>query len=135
MPKHWLFTTKPEDYSYTDLERDQRVVWGRKQNNITLKNLRDVRLGDQILIYHAGAEMAVIGLAEALTDAHPDPQENDESLVVVEIKPKRRFRQPILLAELKASSALSDFDPARLSTMAVMPVRDAQWEAIQEMVR
>jgi len=133
MPRHWLFKTEPEDYSYGDLERDRRVMWSGLRNSITLKNLREVRLGDQILIYHAGAEKAVVGVAEALTDAYPDPEENDESVVVVEIKPKRKFGQPLLLAEIKASNALSDFDPARLSLLSVMPVSNAHWEAIQEL--
>ena len=134
MSRHWLFTTEPEEYSFSDLERDHRVMWGGVRNNLTLKNLREVRLGDQILIYHSGDEMAIVGLAEAVTEAYPDPQENDESMVVVEIIPKRKFAQPVLLAELKASSALSDFDPAR-SSISVMPVSHAQWEAIQELLK
>jgi len=133
MPRYWLFKTEPEDYSYGDLERDQRVMWSGLRNSITLKNLRGVRLGDQILIYHAGAEKAVVGVAEAVTDAYPDPEENDESIVVVEIKPRRKFSQPVLLAEIKASSALSDFDPARLPLLSVMPVSNVDWEAIQEL--
>ncbi|MGH9938331.1 MAG: EVE domain-containing protein, partial [Blastocatellia bacterium] len=127
MPRHWLFKTEPEDYSYGDLERDRRVMWSGLRNSITLKNLREVRLGDQILIYHAGAEKAVVGVAEAVTDAYPDPEENDESVVVVEIKPKRKFDQPLLLAEIKASNALNDFDPARLSLLSVMPVSNPHW--------
>jgi len=133
MPKHWLFKTEPLDYSYDDLERDQRVMWGGVRNSVTLKNLRDVRLGDRILIYHSGDENAVVGLAEAVTDAYPDPAENDESVVVVEIRPRRRFAQPVLLAEIKASNALSDLDPARLPLLAVMPVSNLHWEAIQDL--
>ena len=84
MPNHWLFKTKPEDYSYDDLERDQRVMWSGVRNSVTLKNLRGVRLGDQILIYHEGDENAVVGTAEAVTDAYPDPEEGDASVVVVD---------------------------------------------------
>ena len=135
MPRHWLFTTESEEYSYDDLARDKRVMWAGVRNSITLKNLREVRLGDQILIYHAGDENAVIGMAEAVTDPYPDPQENDESVVVVEIVPKRKFAQPILLAEIKAAPALSDFDPARLPELSVMPVSNVHWEAIQEILK
>jgi len=133
MPRYWLFKTEPEDYSYGDLERDRRVMWSGLRNSVTLKNLREVRLGDRILIYHAGAEKAVVGVAEAVNDAYPDPEENDESVVVVEIRPKRKFSQPVLLAEIKASNALSDFDPAQLPPLSVMPVSNAHWEAIQEL--
>jgi predicted RNA-binding protein with PUA-like domain len=131
MPKHWLFKTDPQEYSFDDLERDQRVMWGGVRNSVTLKNLRDVRLGDQIMIYHTGDENAVIGTAEAVTDAYPDPAENDESVVVVEIRPRRKFAQPVLLAEIKASNAMSDLDPARLPLLSVMPLSNLHWESIQ----
>jgi predicted RNA-binding protein with PUA-like domain len=133
MPSYWLFKTEPEDYSYDDLERDQRVMWSGVRNSVTLKNLREVRLGDQILIYHGGGENAVVGTAEAVTDAYPDPKEDDASVVVVEIKPKRKFAEPVLLAEIRALEELGDFDPARLSLLAVMPVNNAEWQAIQEL--
>ncbi len=135
MPNHWLFKTEPEDYSYDDLERDQRVMWSGVRNSVTLKNLRGVRLGDQILIYHEGDENAVVGTAEAVTDAYPDPEEDDASVVVVEIKPRRKFAQPVLLAEIRASDDLDDFDPARLPLLSVMPVSNAQWQVIQELSR
>jgi len=135
MPNRWLFKTKPDDYSYDDLERDQRVRWSGVRNSITLKNLREVRLGDQILIYHEGDENAVVGMAEAVTDAYPDPKEDDASVVVVEIKPKRKFAEPVLLAEIRASRALGDFDPARLPLLSVMPVSNMEWQVIQELSR
>ncbi|MGE0126773.1 MAG: EVE domain-containing protein [Blastocatellales bacterium] len=133
MSRHWLFITEPDFYSYDDLERDQGAVWGGVSNQLALKNLRDVRLGDQILIYHAGNEQAVVGMAEAVTDAYPDPAENDEMIVVVDIKPKRKFAHPVLLAEIRASDALSEFDLTR-TPPPVMAVSNAQWDAIQEML-
>src|SRR5215510_801235 len=135
MPNRWLFKTEPQDYSYDDLERDQRVIWSGVRNSVTLKNLRDVRLGDQILIYHEGDENAVVGMAEAVTDAYPDPKEDDASVVVVEIKPKRKFAEPVLLAEIRATEELGDFDPARLPLLSVMPVSNAEWAAIQGLSR
>jgi len=135
MPNRWLFKTEPQDYSYDDLERDQRATWSGVRNSVTLKNLREVRLGDQILIYHEGGENAVVGTAEAVTDAYPDPGEDDASVVLVEIKPKRKFAEPVLLAEIRASEELSDFDPARLPLLSVLPVSNAEWRAIQELAR
>src|SRR5262245_4242598 len=135
MPNRWLFKTEPQHYSYADLQRDQRVMWRSIRNSITLKNLREVRLGDQILIYHEGDENAVVGTAEAVTDAYPDPKEYDVSVVVVEIQPRRKFIEPVLLAEIRASRALGDFDPARLPPLSVMPVSSVEWQVIQELSR
>ncbi len=135
MPKRWLFKTEPDEYSYDDLEREQKTVWGGVSNNLALRNLREVRLGDQILIYHTGHDKAIIGMAEATTDAYPDPKENDEKIVVVNLKPKRRFPHPVTLAEIKAAEGLGEFELVRLPRLSVMPVSKEHWEVLQEMLK
>ena len=77
MSRRWLFKTEPSEYSFADLEREKKTVWDGVTNNLALKNLREVRLGDEILIYHSGDEKAIVGLAEAISDAYPDPREDD----------------------------------------------------------
>jgi predicted RNA-binding protein with PUA-like domain len=133
MPRRWLFKTEPSEFSYHDLERQQRTVWDGVSNNLALKNLREVRLGDQILIYHSGNDKAIVGLAEAVSDPYPDPKEKDDKLVVVNITPKRKFDQPIPLAKIKVSDELREFDLVRLPRLSVMPVDDKQWQVLQEM--
>jgi predicted RNA-binding protein with PUA-like domain len=133
MPRRWLFKTEPSEFSYHDLERQQRTVWDGVSNNLALKNLREVRLGDQILIYHSGNDKAIVGLAEAVSDPYPDPKEKDDKIVVVNITPKRRFDQPIPLAKIKVSDELREFDLVRLPRLSVMPVDDKQWQVLQEM--
>jgi predicted RNA-binding protein with PUA-like domain len=135
MPRRWLFKTEPDEYSYDDLERDKKVAWEGVSNNQALKNLREVRLGDQILIYHTGNDKAIVGLAEAINDAYPDPKEDDEKTAVVDIKPKRRFAHPVTLAEIKASEELKEFDLVRLPRLSVMPVSNEYWEVLQEMLK
>jgi hypothetical protein len=39
------------------------------------------------------------------------------------------------LAEIRASRALGDFDPARLPLLSVMPVSITEWQVIQELSR
>jgi predicted RNA-binding protein with PUA-like domain len=134
MSKRWLFKTEPSEYSYDDLERDKKTVWSGVSNSLALKHLREVRLGDEILIYHTGDEKAVVGLAEAIKEAYPDPKENDEKLVVVSIKPKRRFKRAVSLAEIKNAEALKDFDLVRLPRLSVMPINNEHWAALQELL-
>jgi predicted RNA-binding protein with PUA-like domain len=75
-----------------------------------------------------------VGLAEAMNDAYPDPKENDEKTVVVDIKPKRRFRRPVTLAEIKASEELKEFDLVRLPRLSVLPISKEHWEVLQELL-
>lgn len=45
--------------------------------------MRSMKKGDQALIYHTGKEKAVVGTARVISDPYPDPdQENDRFLVV-----------------------------------------------------
>lgn len=135
MPRRWLFKTEPDDYSYGDLEQEKKTIWDGVSNNLALKNLREVRLGDEVLIYHSGNEKAIVGIAEAISDAYPDPKEHDEKVVVVNLKPKRRLSRPLSLQEIKAMESLRDFDLVRLPRLSVMPVSPAQWEVLQDALK
>ncbi|MFN0086222.1 MAG: EVE domain-containing protein [Blastocatellia bacterium] len=135
MPNRWLFKTEPEEFSYDDLEREKKAVWDGVSNNLALKHLREVRLGDQILIYHTGKEKAIVGLAEAISDPYPNPREKDEKLVVVTLKPNRRYPHPVSLAEIKANETLSEFDLVRLPRLSVMPVSQEQWRILEDILK
>lgn len=135
MPRYWLFKTEPSEYSFADLEREQKAIWNGVSNNLALKNLREVRLGDQVLIYHTGEEKAIVGMAEAISDAFPDPQENDDKLFVVKLKPKRKFDRAVSLAEIKAAEGLTDFDLVRLPRLSVMPISPDHWRVLQDLLK
>lgn len=135
MPNRWLFKTEPEEYSYDDLERDKKCVWDGVSSNQALKNLRSVKLGDEILIYHTGHEKAIVGMAEVISDAYPDPTANDEHLIVINLKPKRRLAQPLTLAEIKANEAFCEFDLVRLPRLSVVPISKQYWELLQDMIK
>lgn len=135
MPNRWLFKTEPEEYSYDDLEREKKCVWDGVSSNQALKNLRSVKLGDEILIYHTGNEKAIVGMAEVISDPYPDPTANDEHLIVVNLKPKRRLAQPLTLAEIKANEAFSEFDLVRLPRLSVVPISKQYWELLQDMLK
>lgn len=131
----WLLKSDPEAYSFADLERDGQTRWDGVSNNLALKHLRSAHQGDQALIYHTGAERAVVGTAELLSDAYPDPGQNDPRFVVVDLKAGKRLARPVPLDEIKRRPALADFALVRLPRLSVMPVSDAQWKALMEMAR
>jgi predicted RNA-binding protein with PUA-like domain len=133
MAAKWLLKSDPEHYSFFDLERDGKTVWDGISNNLALKNLRKVRHGDLVMIYHTGSERAVVGLAEAASDPYPDPQQKDARLVVIDLQAREKLARAVTLDEIKKSSALKSFDLVRLPRLSVMPVSDAQWNAILAM--
>ena len=135
MSAKWLFKSDPDTYSFADLERDGQTVWDGVSNNLALKHLRSVHRGDQALIYHTGDEKAVVGLAEVVNDAYPDPKQKNPRLVVVDVKASERLARPISLDEIKKQAALKDFDLVRLPRLSVMPVSEAQWNAIMKLAK
>jgi len=127
---YWLLKTEPSDYAYADLEADRETLWDGVGNNLALKHLRQIRRGDQALIYHTGGERMVVGIAEVTSDPFPDPERDNPRLVVVEVKPRRKLAKPIPLADIKADPQLKDFDLVRLPRLSVMPVAEAVWKRL-----
>src|SRR5271170_6199568 len=110
MPNYWLLKTEPSTYSFADLEREKHAVWDGVANALAMKHLRSIKRGDLAFIYHTGDERQIIGIAEATSDAYPDPRENDPKLAVVDLKPRERLPQPVTLAEVKAREEFQDFE-------------------------
>ena len=134
MARKWLFKTEPSQYSYADLEREKKAVWDGVSNSLALKHLREIRMGDEILIYHSGDEKAIVGMAIAVSDPYPNPKENDEKLAVVNVTPKKRLARPLSLAEIKRVDELKDFDLVRLPRLSVMPIAQNFWKKLQDLM-
>jgi predicted RNA-binding protein with PUA-like domain len=135
MSNKWLFKSDPEHYSYQDLERDKKTFWDGISNNLALKHLRNVRRGDEVMIYHSGGERAVVGLAEVLSDPYPDPQKKDPRLVVVDLAARGMVPRPVGLDEIKKQPGLKDFDLVRLPRLSVMPVSEKHWKALMALAK
>lgn len=130
MASNWLFKSDPEHYSFTDLLRDGQTVWDGVTNNLALQNMRKIRRGDRVLIYHSGNERAVVGAAEILSDPYPDPKLKDPKIVVVELAAREKLARPVSLDEIKKQAALKNFDLVRLPRLSVMPVSEEQWKIV-----
>jgi predicted RNA-binding protein with PUA-like domain len=120
---NWLFKSDPDTYGLAELEKEKRTVWDGVGNPVALKNLRGCKKGDRVFIYHTGGEKTIVGIAEVVKDG-PDP----------EIKFVKKLSRGVTLAEIKAKKEFADFALARLPRLSVMPVTDAQWNAIIKMI-
>ncbi len=135
MPNYWLFKTEPSVYSFQQLQKDKKTVWDGVANNLALKNLRDIKKGDLIFIYHTGDEKAAVGVAKALGGAYPDPSKNDPKLLVVDVEAGKPLAKPVTLAEVKAHPKLKNFDLVRNSRLSIMKVADEQWGIMEGMAK
>lgn len=133
MATRWLFKTEPSVYSFQQLEKDKKTMWDGVANNLALKNLRDIKKGDLIFIYHTGDEKQAVGIARALGGAYPDPSKKDPKLLVVDIEAVKPLSKPVTLAQVKAHPKLKNFDLVRNSRLSIMKVSDEQWKIMEGM--
>ena len=126
----WLVKTEPGTYSYDDLEREGRAVWDGVTNPQALKNLREMAVGERVFVYHTGEEKSVVGEAEVVRAAYPDPKAG--KLVVVDLKAVKRLKSAVTLADLKAESAFEESPLVRQGRLSVVPITAAQASLIEK---
>jgi len=132
---NWLVKEEPTHYAFEALLRDKKAVWSGVRNALAQKHLRAIQNGERIFYYHTGDERAVVGIAKAISDPYPDPEDTSQKYVAVDIAPVKRLLRPVTLAEIKADPSFKDFALVRIARLSVMPVTDAQWKRIEEMAR
>lgn len=130
---YWLFATDPAEYSFADLQRDTRTVWDGVDDYASLKHLRDVESDEEVLIFHAGTELAIVGTARILSDPYPDPRGSSPDEMVVDLAAGSRLARPVALADIEDLPELQDFDLVGDPDLSVVPVTPEVWNRILEL--
>jgi predicted RNA-binding protein with PUA-like domain len=134
-PAGWLLKTEPAVYGFDDLVRERSTVWDGVTNPVALRNLRAMRRGDRVVIYHTGKEKRAVGLGRVTRAAYPDPKQDDERLVVVDLMAEKPLRRPVPLAELKSEKAFAGSPLVRQGRLSVVPLSPEQLEALEALAR
>lgn len=119
---YWLVKQEPTKYSFDQLVKDKRTVWDGVRNFQARNNLKAMRAGDPVLFYHSVVGTAVVGIAEVVREAYPDPTAGDDRWVVVDLAPVRALKRPVTLEEIKGDPSLADIPLVRQSRLSVMPL-------------
>ncbi len=126
----WMVKQEPETYSWTDFVNDGRTDWSGVRNYQARNNLREMKTGDSVLFYHSGKDKAVVGLAEVVKGAYPDPTATDPQWVAVDLKPVKPFGSPVPLAAIRYDKRLSQLPLIRQSQLSVMPLTKDEFDVI-----
>jgi predicted RNA-binding protein with PUA-like domain len=119
----YLLKTEPSTYSFADLEREKTTVWDGVSNPVALKNLRAMKAGDRLVIYHTGDEKSAVGTATVVSvDA------SDAKNPQVKIKAGGRIGKPVSLSEVKASKVFAESPLVRQGRLSVVPLNAAQFK-------
>lgn len=131
--KSWMVKQEPEVYSWSDFVKDGKTDWTGVRNYQARNNLREMKSGDRVLFYHSGKDKAVVGIAEVVKAAYPDPTADDPQWVAVDLKPIKPFDAPVQLAAIRYDKRLSQLPLIRQSQLSVMPLTNDEFEAIVAM--
>ena len=132
---NWLLKTEPNEYSYTDLEKENTAVWDGVKNGLALKNMRAMLRGEEVFIYHTGKERRIMGISQVVSTAYPDPKLNEVKRLVIDIRAVRKLAEPITLAQIKQDEQFTGFDLLRLPRLSIVPVLPQHWQRLLEMTK
>lgn len=128
--KHWLVKQEPSDYSWDDLVRDGCTEWTGVRNFQARNNLQAMRCGDRVLFYHSVVGKEIVGEAEVLREAHPDPTAKEGPWVCVDLKPLQPLTRPVTLEEIKSAPKLAETALLRQSRLSVMPLTVVEYREV-----
>ena len=125
----WLVKTEPSTYSFQDLRRDRKTRWDGVSNAQAQANLRAMREGDEVLVYHSG-EKAAVGLARVARGPYPDPGDPTGKRVAVDLGAGVALGIPVTLEALREEKAFEGSPLLRQGRLSVVPITAAQWRVL-----
>jgi predicted RNA-binding protein with PUA-like domain len=130
---HWMVKQEPDTYSWADFVNDGSTEWSGVRNYQARNNLRGMKVGDRVLFYHSGKGKEVVGVAEVVKSAYPDPTADDPQWVAVDLKPIKPLATPVQLAAIRYDERLSQLPLIRQSQLSVMSLTKEEFDVIVAM--
>ncbi len=130
---YWLVKSEPYKYAWDDLVRDGETDWDGVRNYEARNNLAAMKRGDLALYYHSNEGKEVVGIAEIVGEARPDPTADDDRWVVVDLAPRAPFAEPVSLATIKSDPQLEEIALVRRSRLSVVPITAREFRRIAKL--
>jgi predicted RNA-binding protein with PUA-like domain len=121
----YLLKTEPTVYSFADLQREGTTIWDGVTNPVAVKNLRGMKAGEQLVIYHTGDEKSAVGTATVVSvDA------SDAKNPQVKIKAGKPLARQVTLSEVKANKLFAESPLVRQGRLSVVPLTEPQYKLL-----
>lgn len=130
---YWLVKSEPFKYSWDQLEKDKQTMWDGVRNYAARNHLKTMKKGDEVLFYHSNEGTEIVGIAKVAKEFYPDPTTEDDAWVVVDLKPYKKIKKPVTLAQVKADKRLANMALVRLGRLSVQPVTNEEWDIVMEL--
>jgi predicted RNA-binding protein with PUA-like domain len=120
----YLLKSEPDAYSFDDLLRDGETTWDGIKNPQALITLRNMKPGEQVVIYHSNTGKAAVGLAKVVSVT----LDADGKTPIVRLKAGKRLKREKPLAEMRDAKVFKDSLLFRQFRLSVVPLTDAQFD-------
>ena len=130
---YWLVKSEPSKYSWDQFVEDKKTYWDGVRNYAARIHLRAMKKNDPVLYYHSNEGVEIVGIAKVVKEAYQDPTTEDDAWVVVDLKPVKKLKKPVSLAQVKADKRLSEMALVRLGRLSVQPVTEEEWKVVMEL--
>jgi predicted RNA-binding protein with PUA-like domain len=127
---HWLVKSEPSTYSWDDLVKEKQTCWSGVRNYAARLHLRDMKKGDEVFFYHSNEGTDIVGIVKIVKEFYQDPTTEEDRWVAVDLKPVRKLKKSVTLAQIKAEKKLANMALVRLGRLSVQPVTDEEWEIV-----
>ncbi len=122
--------SEPDSFSWAQHAAAGTEPWTGVRNHAAKNNLAAMRLGERALFYHSGVGREIVGVAEVVREAYPDPTAEPGPWLCVDLRALSAMPRPVSLAQIRAEPALAGMALVRLSRLSVGPVSEAEWRHV-----
>ena len=132
--RYWLMKTEPDEFSIDDLSKRKVEPWTGVRNYQARNFMRDqMKVGDRAFFYHSGEGKEIVGIAEVVKTAYPDPTDKEGKSITVDFKAVEPVKKKVTLAEIKADPKFKEMKLVRQSRLSVSPVSDEHFKLLMKM--
>jgi predicted RNA-binding protein with PUA-like domain len=131
----WLIKSEPDTWSWAQqVKRGAKgEAWSGVRNHQAKLNLMRMALGDQCFFYHSNEGREIVGIAEVIKTAYPDPTADKGPWVCVDVIAKVALPRPVTLDAIKDEPRLAEMMLVKNSRLSVQPVTADEWELVAKM--
>ena len=130
---YWLIKFAPFRYSWQDALRNGQFEIYSVRNVQARNNLKEMKLGDQVLFYYSQEGKYIIGVMNVKEEAHQDKTTNDPQWVSVTFEPIESFENAVSLYKIKETKGLEKIGLIRQPRLAVMKLTLDEFTIIKKM--
>ena len=131
--KYWLLKSEPDAWSWDNQVKEGASMWDGVRNYQARNNLKNMKKNDLCFFYHSVTEKSVVGIVKVVKEHYPDPTDETERFVVVDVKAIKKLKKPVSLEKIKLNSKLKNIALIKQSRLSVMPIKEVEWNEIIKM--